>query len=115
MCFTEYLLVVYKKQVHQLFEESTDRNPELLRKLEEAVARYRRVVRRESFHHQNLKPRTDCVCLLVCAQFAEKKEREEKMAALQQRADGEHIAAFAGVCWVLCVSLLLTAFTQRAM
>ncbi len=46
----------------------------------------------------------------MCAQFAEKKEREEKMAALQQRADGEHIAAFAGICWVLCVSLLLTAF-----
>lgn len=50
-----------------LFEES-DASPELLRKLEEAVARYRRV-------------------------FAEKREREEKMDDLRARAAAGDVKA----------------------
>lgn len=67
--FIEYLLFKYNKHPAALFEESTaSNNAELIRKLEEAVENYRRV-------------------------FREKKELEERMAALRLKSDAGDVKA----------------------
>ena len=66
--FLEYLLFNYQKHPAALFEDTGNANAELVRKLEEAIANYRRVLR-------------------------EKVEREEKKEELRGRAAGGDLKA----------------------
>ena len=62
------MLFKYRKQPSALFEEPSGQNEALIKKLEEAVENYRRV-------------------------FREKKEREEKMNALKEKAAAGDVKA----------------------